>query len=263
MAFHSGSDLKVATLGVNPAESEKILLSDDIMKEKLQKFIEQLPGTTWIKKNKATLQKIEQAANNYFEKGHSKSVTGHPYFDNFRPQLEGLEASYETDDKFKNTALHLDLIPFATKGNWGSKELGENFKKKLLDLFQPLLWLWIRELSPHIILSSIHRNNFSYLPTNQGWQNIFRMEKPNQDRMGFKTKLTWTTLLGEKRSCLLINFESMRIPWGGLSKKEKKDLGPRCYSALSKFMRQNPPDLKVARTFKLEDQIDITAIGRC
>jgi hypothetical protein len=129
VCFGDVEQAKVATLGLNPSDKEYLDNNGDELSGDQRRFetvksleIESLDGAS-----DEAIQKVYQRCIRYFE--------NNPYsrwFDELDEILNGIGASY-----YDGSAVHLDLVQWATPEKWGNLSAGE--KEALLESDVPFL----------------------------------------------------------------------------------------------------------------------------
>lgn len=136
------SSTRVVTLSLNPSDVE---FKND-----------RFPNVTGKASN--TAADFKSAFDNYF-----KADPYWTWFNYYEHALNAMGASYSgssSSDAKPDTALHIDLVPVATKPVWGG--LTKTERSCLLDTYRTDLVHLIDNLDPHCILTSISQNNLEY-----------------------------------------------------------------------------------------------------
>ena len=203
---YQNSPLRVVTVGLNPSGEEFPVDS------RYTRF----PGASGARHDP---HRHCQALNAYFEK--------YPYrwFDNFKPVLLGLDASYTTDAG--STALHTDICsPVATSPTWS--DLGDDTKDRLMEHGVPLWHDLIRYLRPHMIVISVAKKHLSRIEfrAQSPWEVIHAItdkEDGTQRAQPYPVMARWHDLGGH--SALLVYGAAAQTPFGTVSHVDRRIIG--------------------------------------
>ena len=198
------SHRKIITVGLNPSCAE---FPDE---DRFRRF----PKARQLTPDSFTPETHLAALRDYFRED--------PYHKWFRPSFEwilnGLDASYY--DGAPNTALHTDLFsPLATDPTWS--RLGE----RRLHLESQGVSLWhriVERLAPDVIIISVARTYLDKIRFDRlhEWRTIHTVDRTNPFEVG-----AMRVRIAEDKTALLVFGQAANIPFGTVSRSDKKHIG--------------------------------------
>lgn len=162
---------------------------------------------------------------NTYKKAYDDYFDNNPYwqwFSNYEHALNGLNASYHgvrATQENKNTALHIDLVPVATKPVW--RHLSSTQQKLLINSYQQTMVDLIDYLNPHYILTSIARDKFKHFLS---YINATIVDKSYYVKNNTVVTVVYKVVCPNKALHTIIVGINRNTPFAHLSHTEKEDI---------------------------------------